>query len=909
VILIRQFSLVLIVLVLCRLNANAQTNLTSEASTDSSAEITSTIPRQDGRLIERLEWHSPPGEFPGTFSEYLSRHPRFDAVFTEPRAKRNAVDADISVLVDSDLYAAITADLDQYVADIETEGRTVFIQTISGGTPEQIKSWVSLRYDAGSDGIVFIGDITAAWAEVSESQFPCDLFYMDLDGAWADNNADGVYESHTAGTGDMAPEVYVGRMYAATLDYAAESAMVADYLAKCHAYRQYELTQPWRALEYVEEDWYNMDVNLGLVYGDSTVRYDYGYYTTAADYLDQLDLGRHFVQVCAHSYSGGHHFGTRPTESAAYAHVYVHSPIARPAKLLLGSDDGVQAWLNGTNVYTNDRYGGWLEDEFDVAVTLDAGWNRLLCKVSQAGGDFRLSARLTDIDYSAFPDLSYQSENPAVQIEDTEYIRGWLLNGFHQDISDNFWNYLTTNYLGVNEGSINPVDGEIMGGATWTAVSSSTAWVDLGAHDTQDFGACYAFVRVYSETAQAGELRLGYDDGARVWLNGVEVLYDNIYNGIGIDSMTVNVFLAAGENRLLVKVSEWMGQHGFSARLCDASGENLAGLTYDPEPEPIEHIGSWLVNGPYVNPDQSTRLTTDYLGNETDISPATGDPAPLGTWQLCEGHGRPMELGVYFDQGGDWVYSETIQERDPPVLFYNLFSCGPGRFTDDNYLAGSYIFNTTSGLITIASAKSGSMLNFQDFTARLAEEKSIGQAFLEWFQIQAPFDLWEQEWYYGMVLNGDPTLHLLACVDSDGDGFGDPGYAFNTCGEDNCPGVANSEQLDPDFDGVGTACDNCPDIYNPEQIDTDGDTIGDACESCCRNRGNCDGSEGSGSPVNVSDLTYLVAYLFAGGPPPPCEEEGNVDGITGTGGPINVSDLTFLVNYLFNSGDAPPACS
>ena len=901
----RRFPLIFTVLVWCSLIVDARTTATAESLPDSSAQAGSTIARQDGRLIERLEWYSPPGELPGTFSEYLSEHPRSDAVFTEPRAKRNVVDADISVLVDSDLYGAIAIDLDQYVADMETDGHTVFLQTISGGTPEQIKSWVSSRYDAGSDGIVFIGDITAAWAEVSESQFPCDLFYMDLDGAWQDNDADGVYESHTAGAGDMAPEVYVGRMYATTLDYTAESAMVADYLAKCHAYRQYELTQPWRALEYVDEDWYDMDVNLGLAYGDSTVRYDYGYYTTAADYLDQLDLGRHFVQVCAHSYSGGHHFGTRPTESAAYAHVYIHSPVARSARLLLGSDDGIRVWLNGSGVYTNDRYGTWSADESDVGVTLAAGWNRLLCKVSQAGGPFRLSARLTDIDYSAFPDLSYQSENPAVEIEDTDYIRGWLLNGFHQDISDNFWNYLTTNYLGVDEGSINPVDGELMGGATWTTFSSSTAWVSFGGDDTDDFGAGYAFARVYSATAQAGELRLGYDDGARVWLNGVEVLYDNIYNGIGVDSMAVGVSLNAGENRLLVKVSEWMGQHGFSARFCDASGENLAGLTYDPEPGPIAHIGTWLVSGPYVNPDQSTRLMTDYLGDEADVAPAGGDLAPLGTWQRCEGHGRPMELGVYFDQGGDWVYSETIQERDPPVLFYNLFSCGPGRFTDDNYLAGSYIFNTGTGLITIASAKSGSMLNFQDFTARLAEDKSIGQAFLEWFEIQAPFDLWEQEWYYGMVLNGDPTLRLLACVDSDGDGFGDPGYTFTTCAEDNCPGAANPEQLDPDFDGVGTACDNCPDTYNPEQLDSDGDTIGDACESCCRNRGNCDGSDGSGSPVNVSDLTYLVAYLFAGGPPPPCDEEGDVD----AGGTINVSDLTYLVNYLFSSGDAPPACS
>ena len=94
------------------------------------------------------------------------------------------------------------------------------------------------------------------------------------------------------------------------------------------------------------------------------------------------------------------------------------------------------------------------------------------------------------------------------------------------------------------------------------------------------------------------------------------------------------------------------------------------------------------------------------------------------------------------------------------MLFYNLFACGPGRFTDENYLAGAYIFHTTYGLITVASSKSGSMLNFDDFTSPLSEDESIGEAFCEWFDAQAPFIQWEKEWYYGMVVCGDPTLSL-----------------------------------------------------------------------------------------------------------------------------------------------------
>lgn len=78
---------------------------------------------------------------------------------------------------------------------------------------------------------------------------------------------------------------------------------------------------------------------------------------------------------------------------------------------------------------------------------------------------------------------------------------------------------------------------------------------------------------------------------------------------------------------------------------------------------------------------------------------------------------------------------------------------------------------------------------------------------------------------------------------------------------------------------------------------------------CCQNRGNVDGQINPIiGPIDVADLTYLVAFLFRGGDPPPCEEEGNVDGVVGASGPIDVADLTYLVAYLFRGGPVPPPC-
>lgn len=93
---------------------------------------------------------------------------------------------------------------------------------------------------------------------------------------------------------------------------------------------------------------------------------------------------------------------------------------------------------------------------------------------------------------------------------------------------------------------------------------------------------------------------------------------------------------------------------------------------------------------------------------------------------------------------------------------------------------------------------------------------------------------------------GDDGTVTASCIlvatgtDADNDGVDDA--------IDNCPGVANADQVDTDGDGIGDACepappadtdedgvaddvDNCPTIANPDQLDTDGDGIGDACDT------------------------------------------------------------------------------
>jgi hypothetical protein len=103
-----------------------------------------------------------------------------------------------------------------------------------------------------------------------------------------------------------------------------------------------------------------------------------------------------------------------------------------------------------------------------------------------------------------------------------------------------------------------------------------------------------------------------------------------------------------------------------------------------------------------------------------------------------------------------------VKAIDPVAYFYNLYACSNARYTSLNYMAGWYVFCQAYGLAALGSTKTGSMLEFDDFYPSLGEQEPIGEAYYDWFIAQAEygFEDWEQCWYYGMTLIGDPTLRI-----------------------------------------------------------------------------------------------------------------------------------------------------
>ena len=81
---------------------------------------------------------------------------------------------------------------------------------------------------------------------------------------------------------------------------------------------------------------------------------------------------------------------------SAYALTYVYSPDERTATLMVGGDDRVRVWLNGRSVHETIRSNDDWSNIDHVPVTLRAGRNTLLVKVSQGDGPHSLVLRLAD---------------------------------------------------------------------------------------------------------------------------------------------------------------------------------------------------------------------------------------------------------------------------------------------------------------------------------------------------------------------------------------------------------------------------------------------------------------------------------------------------------------------------------
>jgi hypothetical protein len=77
-----------------------------------------------------------------------------------------------------------------------------------------------------------------------------------------------------------------------------------------------------------------------------------------------------------------------------------------------------------------------------------------------------------------------------------------------------------------------------------------------------------------------------------------------------------------------------------------------------------------------------------------------------------------------------------------------------------------------------------------------------------------------------------------------------------------------------------------------------GQNTPDFKETCCDVPGD---ANNNGSSASILDITYLIAYLYFGGPTPPCMYEADPNGDCA----INILDIIYCIDYLYNNGPQP----
>jgi len=226
----------------------------------------------------------------------------------------------VRIYVNSSLANSISTEIDQYEQDVINQGYTVQVVNWSQTNVTLLRNDLinASTQPEGLKGAVLVGDLPAAILRYYDSfwslwrNYPCDLYLTDLDGEWVDNDiADGLFDSHNNGTGDVYPEIWVGRICPESLNNTDHLSAYRNYFARNHAYRTGQLTRPHSQLVYIDDDW---SAWTSAWLGDMTAYSNItcistNAITTATDYKTRLTHSYEFVHVFVHSWPYEHLFG------------------------------------------------------------------------------------------------------------------------------------------------------------------------------------------------------------------------------------------------------------------------------------------------------------------------------------------------------------------------------------------------------------------------------------------------------------------------------------------------------------------------------------------------------------------------------------------------------------------------
>lgn len=235
----------------------------------------------------------------------------------------------ICIVIHNDVYASITTAISQYIEDLESEGFNTVTYIFTSGSPEALRAQLISLYQENESlvGAVLIGNIPYIIYEMIQNwgggdqyeDFPCDIFYMDMDGTWSDTLSNGSVQpgngKYDTRGGDLSLEIWVSRLRTDNLlSIGSENDLLNIYFDKNHRYRKGRLKPTSRALIYNDDDWDDEaigdELNLGMIYDLTLItKVTDAEITTAPDYkANHLTVTYEFICIRSHGSSTRHGF-------------------------------------------------------------------------------------------------------------------------------------------------------------------------------------------------------------------------------------------------------------------------------------------------------------------------------------------------------------------------------------------------------------------------------------------------------------------------------------------------------------------------------------------------------------------------------------------------------------------------
>ena len=277
----------------------------------------------DYSKINPLRWMDPHRN-PVSYHEYMLGREFAEESEVQLIYSGSKGDVPVCIVVNTLLQPLVQSSFSVFLSDLEGDGYVPNVYTATNNGDEVgLKNLLISEYNTRSIvGAILIGDLPVAWYEMTHPpewggghvEFPIDLFYMDLDGAWFDRDSDGMYEEHEDGSADMEAEIWVGRLLASnlTLHGSTERAMMDNYFDKNHRYRTGQLRLDDKALAYIDNDWcmYWWEDDVALAYPSTDAVID-PYQTTRDDYMlrvrQSTDNRYENLLICSHSSPWAHY--------------------------------------------------------------------------------------------------------------------------------------------------------------------------------------------------------------------------------------------------------------------------------------------------------------------------------------------------------------------------------------------------------------------------------------------------------------------------------------------------------------------------------------------------------------------------------------------------------------------------